>query len=70
MPIQKNNNSTVHKTGGRLMAADFFSYTLKAFLIGVATSVILSGAVILLAQSNAQDDGNAIDETSRIKDAP
>ncbi|MSQ50983.1 MAG: hypothetical protein EXR28_03740 [Betaproteobacteria bacterium] len=70
MPTHKNNNPAGHKTDGRLMAADFFSYTLKAFLIGVAASVVLSGAVILLAQSPAQDDTNSTNETSEIRQAP
>ena len=59
-----NNNST-----GRLMAADFFAYTLKAFLIGVATSIVLSGAVILLAQSTAQEDAALGSETPPIEEA-
>ncbi len=69
MPPQ-NNNSTVRKSDHRLMAADFFSHTLKAFLIGVGASVVLSGAVILLAQSTAQYDGNLIDKPSETSKAP
>ncbi len=41
---------------GRLIAADFLTYTVKAFLIGIATSLVLGSAVILLAQSASQDD--------------
>lgn len=46
----KNNSK------GRLIAADFLTYTVKAFLIGIATSLVLGSAVILLAQSASQDD--------------
>lgn len=59
----KNNSK------GRLIAADFFAYTLKAFLIGVATSMVLGGAVILLAQSAGQDDPALGDEAPAIQEA-
>ena len=49
---------------GPLIAADFLTHTVKAFLIGVAASVVLGGAVILLAQSGPQDD------TPLASDAP
>ena len=54
---------------GRLIAADFFASTLKALLIGVATSIVLSGAVILLAQSTAQDDAALGNEPPAIEEA-
>ncbi|MFM9967480.1 MAG: hypothetical protein ACKVQK_03615 [Burkholderiales bacterium] len=64
MTNNKNNRQ------GRLIAADFFSYTLKAFLIGVATSAVLSGGVVLLAQAAAQDESSSINETPQIVETP
>jgi len=62
MPNENNSK-------GRLMAADFFAYTLKAFLIGIATSMVLGGAVILLAQSTGQDDPALGNDTPAIEEA-
>ncbi len=59
----KNNSK------GRLIAADFLTYTVKAFLIGVATSAVLGGAVILLAQSTALDEPALEDETAVTQEA-
>jgi hypothetical protein len=71
--IQTDRNETdmpdKNNSKGRLIAADFFSYTLKAFLIGIATSVVLGGAVILLAQSTGQDDAALGSETPAIQEA-
>lgn len=71
--MQNNKNkieNAVHKSEGRLIAADFFTYTLKAFVIGVATSAVLGGAVVLLAQSSAQDDATTTSEHPEIRQAP
>jgi thiol:disulfide interchange protein len=62
--------STARHSEGRLIAADFFTYTLKAFVIGVATSAVLGGAVVLLAQSSAQDDATTTSERQEIRQAP
>ena len=59
----KNNSK------GRLIAADFLTYTVKAFLIGVAASAVLGGAVILLAQSTVQDEPALENETAVTQDA-
>ena len=62
--MPNNNNAQ-----GRLIAADFLTYTVKAFLIGVTTSVILAGAVILLAQSGAEDESTFSNDTPVMEEA-
>lgn len=57
-------------TKGRLIAADFLTHTVKAFLIGVAASIVLGGAVILLAQSTGGDDAALNGETPASKESP
>jgi len=65
-----NNKKTGQKTDGRLIAADFFNYTFRAILIGLVASVVLGGAVILIAQSTSQDDTNLNSDAPAIKEAP
>jgi hypothetical protein len=60
-----NNNNTQ----GRLIAADFLTHTVKAFLIGVTTSVVLAGAVILLAQSGGEDESAFSNDTPAMEEA-
>jgi hypothetical protein len=65
-----DKNTIGKRTEGRLIAADFLTYTLKAFLIGVATSVVLSAGVVMLAQSSAQDDATTGKASREMKAAP
>jgi hypothetical protein len=37
------------------IAADFIAHALIAFVIGLATSVLLAGAVLLLAQTSTRE---------------
>jgi len=60
---------TKNHSKGRLIAADFFAYTLRAFLIGIAASIVLGGAVVLLAQSSTQDDPALTDGAPAIVEA-
>jgi hypothetical protein len=69
MPTNKNN-TIGNRTAGRLIAADFLTYTLKAFLIGVAASVVLSAAVVMLAQTSAQGDATSGNVSRVMKEAP
>jgi len=66
------NNMATHNNNskGRLIAADFLTHTVKAFLIGVAASFVLGGAVILLAQSNGGNDAALNGETPASKESP
>ena len=59
----KNNSK------GLLMAADFLTYTVKAFMIGIVTSVVLSGAVILVAHSTNADEVSLKSDTPAIRAA-
>ena len=70
MAADNNNKNPGQTTDGRLIAADFFNYTVKAILIGLVASVVLGGAVILIAQSTSQDDTSLNNETPAIKEAP
>lgn len=70
IPAMANDNNIGQKPAGRLIAADFFSHAVKALLIGVAASVVLGGAVILIAQSGSQDEAASINQTPAIKEAP
>jgi len=51
------------------MAADFLTYTVKAFMIGIVTSVVLSGAVILVAHSTNADEVSLKSDTPAIRAA-
>jgi hypothetical protein len=52
------------------IAADFLAHTVIAFVIGLATSVLLAGAVLLLAQASTRDQAAPSDALPAIhKDA-
>lgn len=58
------------KPQGRLIAADFLTYTLRALGIGLAAAVVLGGAVLLLAQSGTSDDSTTGTPAANISDRP
>lgn len=58
------------KPQGRLIAADFLTYTLRALGIGLVAAVVLGGAVVLLAQSGTADDSATGNPAANISDRP